>query len=861
MDDIKLGALILVEQQSDDISSLPLEQTRVEGQVTGPVAVVTVEQRFSNPFQEVIELAYLFPLPEKAAVVDYIIHIGDRTIRAKIEERETARRTYQQAVEQGKRASLLEQRRPNLFSIQIGNVQPGEAIVTQLVYEDRLAYSDGAYEFVFPMGITPKYHDARVSRDEARSVDRPFVADNESVGPVEIQLSVDAGVKLQSPDCSTHDDAVLTTTGDNTFTANLKSIPNKDFRLTWQVSTDELRTASWGSRADDSETYLITLLPPRLSDDFEVAPREFIFVLDRSGSMAGRMGKGPIDQAVNALRACIRALDTSDTFTIQAFDNHIDWFADRPQAVTQANVDAADRWLNGINARGGTEIVGAIETALAIPDDQSRTRYVVFLTDGAVSAEDRALQQVTQKRRDARIFTFGIGPAVNRALLVKMAELGRGASEFLTIEEDIEGALIRFQDRVIYPVLFDLQLEWQDANGWDTYPATLPDLYVGQPLEITTKLARTGDTSLVVSGTLGDKPVSYTFELPSAESENPTIPRLWARARVESLMDSLHKRGDHEKVRQQVITLGLQHRIATAYTSFVAVDSEVTETDGDKRQVTVSGPLPEGLNPDSFGQQVYGAMPPMAAPRMSAGLFASASTNIQGILPSRNDLPAFLRKRAKGAGGSVDQESAKPEASDRLTDDLSAGAQAELNTKEELAQEYYEQWLSLKQSNGDQKTLDVLERKWREFGYQPDNVNTSISGTDRESKLKQFARTQNVNGSWDDSVDMTAAVLLTFIREGHTSRTGNYRRQVKKALDWLKAHASNVSGVLDYAVKRVIAEHDGTTLPSAPPKPNRIQTIDDLRLMAVLEGEASAPQSLMTNPVAQVWLAPGKPVQ
>ena len=452
MDDIKLGALILIDEKKDDVSSLPLEHTRVDGQITGPVAVVTVEQRFSNPFKEVIELEYLFPLPEKAAVVDYIIHIGERTIRAKIEEKETARRTYQQAVEQGKRASLLEQRRPNLFSIEIGNVQPGEAIVTQLVYEDRLSYSDGAYEFIFPMGITPKYHDASVSPAEAQSVERPFEADNGSVAPVEIQLSVDAGVTLQSPECPTHDDTTLTTTGEDTFTAKLKSIPNKDFRLSWQVSTDELRTASWGSHSEDADTYLITLLPPRLRDDFEVAPREFIFVLDRSGSMRGHRGKGPIDQAVNALRACIRALDTSDTFTIQAFDNKIEWFAERPQAVTQANVDAADKWLDGIDARGGTEIVGAIQSALAIADDKSRTRYVVFLTDGAVSAEDRALQQVTQKRRGARIFTFGIGSSVNRALLVKMAELGRGASEFLTIDEDIEGALIRFQDRVSYPV-------------------------------------------------------------------------------------------------------------------------------------------------------------------------------------------------------------------------------------------------------------------------------------------------------------------------------------------------------------------------------------------------------------------------
>ena len=276
-------------------------------------------------------------------------------------------------------------------------------------------------------------------------------------------------------------------------------------------------------------------------------------------------------------------------------------------------------------------------------------------------------------------------------------------------------------------------------------------------------------------------------------------------------MDSLHNRGDREQVRQQVITLGLQHRMATAYTSFVAVDSEVTETDGDKRQITVSGPLPEGLNPDSFGTTDYmmAASMPRSIPRMSAGLFASAPTNLQGIIPSKSDLPAFLRKRKSedkpvGTGGSYDLEDVAPEPKIPASDD------------------------------------------------------GILTVTDREDKLKEYARTQNVNGSWDDSVDMTAAILLTFIREGHTSRTGNYRRQVKKALDWLKANSSNLSGWLEYPVKRVIAEHDGTALPPAPPKPDSIQTIDDLRLMAVLEGDVSAPASLIRDDLSRAWLAPGK---
>jgi len=903
LDDIKLGTLILIGKSSDDISPLPLKQTNVNGQVTGPVAVVEVEQIFINPFKDVIELEYLFPLPEKAAVVDYTIRIGERDIKAEIQEKEAARRTYQRAIEQGNRASLLEQRRPNLFSIQIGNVQPGEDIITTLTYEDRLSYSDGAYEFVFPMGITPKYHTAGTSQAEAEAVDRPFTEADETVAPSTIHLTVDAGVALASPISPTHDDATLTETDDNRFTVDLTTTPNKDFRMQWTVSTEELRTASWGSKADDGETYLITLLPPRLTDTLEVAPREFIFVLDRSGSMNG----APIKQAVNALRACIRALDTKDTFTIQAFDDRIEWFSKSPQAVTQANVDSADRWLDNINSRGGTEIVGAIREALAIKTDNERTRYVVFLTDGAVSAEERVYEQITKKRGNARLFSFGIGSSVNRALLVKMAELGRGTSEFLGNNDDIEGALIRFQDRVSYPVLHDIDLEWKNASGWDTYPAVLPDIYVGDPLEITTKLARTGDTSLVVKGKLGDEPVSYSFDLPHPDGENATIGRLWARSRIESLGNSVYRGDNRETVRQQIITLGLQHRIATQYTSFVAVDSEETDTDGDTRQVTVSGALPDGLDADAFvpsASMTYGAMAMRASPSVPQHKRRSTSSGKQygQVKKSGNFLSRFFRSDDSSDDRDYEKSYRQkltpmsdedgedwfqevdvpptPEAepthsplydkpiedldlSDRVFNALKRTGITSVGDVHDMLNRGPDAMLAIR--NFGEDSLDELEQKLREKNYLPDDSYSStdddkhISVTNRDDILKQYARTQNVNGSWNDSVEMTAAVVLTFVREGHTARTGNYRRQVKKALDWLKANATKLTPTIEAIIKIVIAEHEGRTLTPADSVPSEIKSLDDLRRVALNHGNASAPKSLIQDDVARAWLAVGKP--
>ena len=908
MEDLKFGTLILAKPTDETVSPLPLEKMVVNGTVTGAIAVVHVEQRFKNPFDTPIELEYLFPLPEKSAVVDYRIEIGERNIQAEIQEAATARRTYEQAVDSGKRASLMEQRRDNLFSIQIGNVQPGESVVTHLTYEDRLRYSDGDYTFVFPMGITPRYHDPNhVSADEAKSVDRPFQPDGTPVALVELRLTVDAGVAVESPTCPTHDNANLTTTGENTFTVALDGIPNKDFRLNWTVSADQLRTASWGSRDETGETHLITLLPPRLGDDFEVAPREFIFVLDRSGSMGGRSADAPITQAVNALRACIRALDTGDTFTIQAFDTAFEWFSERPQPVTQATVDAADRWLDGIGSRGGTDIVGAIREALAIPDDNTRTRYVVFLTDGAVSAEEEALKLVAKQRKNARIFSFGIGPSVNRALLVKMAELGRGVSEFLSVNEDIEGALTRFQDRVSYPVLFDMQLKWDGAQSWDTYPEALPDLYVGQPLEITTRLTRTADVTLTVTGKLGDQPITHEMTVPAPQNENATINRLWARARVESLTNALFGKGNYEKVRQHIITLGLQHRLATLYTSFVAVDSETVEIEDATQNVTVSGPLPEGLNPDAFGQQL-----------MSAGLFSSGQHGIVPPAPVRDFMamghvttaksisPGKARKkrsggvmgllgrisnnRASGRDDDARYSSVQSIKHQRMMETPMTPAPAErepeatrnalfnvpiesLNIDTSIftvlrdpniktLADVYELLEQSPDVDEHREAIEKLKQTLIADGFMSFDGEPLLKVTDRASKLREFARTQNVNGSWHDSVEITAAVVLTFVREGHTTRVGNYRRQVKKAVDWLRANSSGVTGTVAYAVKRALAEHDQSALPPAPAQfvPDTVTSLEDLRMVALLHGEASIPPELASDPVAQAWLAVGKPL-
>ncbi|MGB1285639.1 MAG: VIT and vWA domain-containing protein [Aggregatilineales bacterium] len=889
-DDLKLGFILIIQDEAD-ASPLPLENTAVTGEIFGAVASVTVEQQFGNPFDTPIELRYLFPLPEKAAIVDYEISIGERTISAELKEKQQAQQTYQQAIDNKKRASLLTQERPNLFAIQIAHVQPGESIITRIQYEDRLTYSDGAYEFVFPMGITPRYHSLDMAAGDAKSVDAPIALDENKVAPVSIVLTLDAGLPVSAPISKTHELAI-TQQADNHYSLELvgeHNIPNKDFVLRYDAAEDDIRSASWSSKDDEMETLLLTIIPPRLDITKDPAAREFIFVVDRSGSMGG----DPMNQAKNALRASLRTLNETDTFAILAFDNRLEWFDQQVRSVTQDNIEQADSWIQRLTARGGTEIRGAIDAALGLSVDAERQRYVVFLTDGAVSADEESIRKINKQRGDARIFTFGIGASVNRYLLTKMAEMGRGVAEFLGNQDDIEKSVTRFQDRVSYPALMDASLTWEHVEHWDTYPEPLPDIYIGQALEISSRLKRKGYPQLTLTGTQDGQQVSIPVQIPTPTEPNPVIRRLHARARIESLMDNLNRGENSEKIREQILGLALEHRIVTAYTSFVAVDSEVTDNDHEMKKVNVSVPLPDGLELEGFmggGQMAFAAMAP-----------SPYSPLLQQRSPRR--LLGGLFNRKKRQKSSFDNEkmtvrSISPMFQDENTSSMRDASDPSLPNLDKMSPEELLNWAE-SQSEEPEPQMDYMEAEpAAEAMPSPDflmgdsyteTVETFNNPTSRDEAIQQLARTNNVNGSRADDVELTAATLLAFVRAGHTTRAGDYRRQVNKMAAWLQKKLSSTTGLAlmltvraldelhaksgDYA----ISDDVRTSLPEAANDlekaahddksvtvPSDIKTYDDLRIVALLQGDVTITEDLFKTLNMDVqnimpWLAIGQP--
>lgn len=817
LEELRMGCIVVTNAPT--ASSLPLEHTDVVAHISGPLASVSVAQRFGNSFAEAIELAYLFPLPHGAAIVDYELRIGQRVIRAEIKELEEARRTYSTARDQGQRAGLLEQRRPNLFSIELANVQPGETILATIRYQERLRYDDGCYSFTLPMGITPKYHQDPA---EAAKVDAPIAAAGDAIGTVDIGITVDGGGPADDPQSPSHE-VEITRMDERRFGVRLLGdvIPNKDFVLRYRVADTTLRAAACTSISEGGATALITALPPRLTDEFEPSPREFIFVIDRSGSMSGE----PLLQARNALRSCLRSMGPQDTFNIQAFDDRIEWFSQSANPVLQAAVARADKWLERIDARGGTDILGAIDSVLKFSSDPERQRYIIFLTDGAVSADDEALRRIQRQLGRARLFTFGVGPSINRSLLSRMAELGRGTAEFLQLNEDIEEAIIRFQDRVAYPVLQDISLNWEGVTAWDVYPARLPDLYIGQPLELVARIRATGQHPgrLTISGRSGNLPVTLEVELPPVTSAEPIITRAWARARIDALLDGLRDAPDQMgALRAEIIGLGIAHRLLTPFTAFVAVDSEVTDKLSDKQtHVSVAVPLPEGLKMEGFFDVLMDCGAPLAAPPMS----------VRRVSGRPDAGPVHLLRQAI----SFTRSRSFPDAEQMMDMPEQARLEASAPSSEVIS--------------GQQHTIEEL--------------------------LRWLARRQNVSGSWgsgETEVEQTAAAILAFVRMGHTHRGGHYRRQLARATKWLLA--ATAQGLAEYARAQALSELAAATGDSkiaraaqrmqTGPRPASIalteplSTLDELRAAALAREVKEVAPTLFSgsqDDLARVWMA------
>ena len=579
---------------------LPLEHTRARIRVDGYLAEARVTQVFHNPYDHPIEAVYLFPLPDQAAVHDMTIAHGGRTVRGTIRRREEARLVYQRARKRGQLAALLDQERPNLFRQQVANIAPGERIEVSLRYVEPLRYEAGGYELVFPMVAPPRHLPTSGAPDRKRRTDADPVqppvlpADLRSRHDIDLAVEVDAGVPIGRVESPSHRIEISRGSDPARAAASLHpsdTIPNRDFILRYQVAGAAPALAVLADRAGarGGSFFLLAQPPVDLADD-AVAPREIVFVLDTSSSMAG----APLAKSKEVVRRILNTLRPDDTFQLVRFADAASALGPRPIGNRPRNRELTLRWLDALTAGGGTAVTAGVDAALAVPHDPGRLRLVVFLSDGYVGDEDRILARVRERMGESRLFSFGVGSAINRYLLDEMALAGRGAAQFVRPDEDTEAVVERFARRIDKAALTDIEIDWNGLAVEELAPAAVPDLFVGQPLVIAGRYRAPGRAVVTVRGRQGGRAVAFSIPvvLP-AEAERPPVATVWARRRIAEL-DRRLVRGEDAAAVAEVTRLGLEHRLVTAYTSFVAVD-ESQRLEGRAVRVVVPVEVPEGV--------------------------------------------------------------------------------------------------------------------------------------------------------------------------------------------------------------------------------------------------------------------------
>ncbi len=601
----RTGALMAKFKEEKEIP-LPLKHTDVAAQISGYIATVEVTQEFHNPYDEKIEAVYVFPLPHNAAVTDFLMIIGERTIRGIIRERTEAQRIYAAAKRQGFVASLLTQERPNIFTQSVANIEPQKEIDVTITYFHTLAYMDGFYEFVFPMVVGPRFNPpgttdgvGAVARGKPGLSGQPtevqYLKPGERSGhEISVTVNIDAGVTIEDVASLNHVVKQESTAPEKaTVTLSPRdAIPNKDFVLHYQVAGKRIKSSLMTHKDERGSFFTLMLYPPEDLSAIPAAPVEMIFVVDCSGSMSGR----PIQKAKDAMRRALRNLGPNDTFQVIRFSNSASQLGRAPLPATAANVRRGLSFVESLQATGGTMMIRGIKAALDFPHDPERLRVVSFMTDGYIGNEREIFAEVHKRLGGARIFSFGVGSSVNRYLLEGLARLGKGAVAYVGLDESAGRAVDQFYERIRHPALMDVTMEAKNFIAEDVFPKRIPDLFVGRPVIVTGRYKGEGVARIRITGTAAGerKEILLTADLGDTAARHVGLPSIWARKKIMVLSDqSTHDR--ERPYATEIKNLALEFNLMSAYTAFVAVDSKTRTTGDHGTTVPVAVPVPEGV--------------------------------------------------------------------------------------------------------------------------------------------------------------------------------------------------------------------------------------------------------------------------
>lgn len=631
--DRTLSPYFFIPGGDPDVDRLPLKSTGAEVRIAGPIAEVRVTQVYRNDGRRTIEAIYVFPASARAAVHGLRMTLGDRVIEAVVKERGQARADYEHARSAGQTASLLEQKRPNVFQMNVANILPGDKVQVELLYTELIVPDEGVYEFVYPTVVGPRYSNrpAAGAADTERWVETPYRHQGEApTYAFDFAATISTGLPIVSVSCPSHRTDV---TWQGRSEAHVRLARgesgggNRDLVLRYQLAGGRIETGLLLHRGGSENFFLLTVQPPARPMLEEIPPREYVFVVDVSGSMHGF----PLEVAKTLLRDLIGSLRPTDTFNVLLFAGSSSVLAERSLPASEAHVrralDVIDRQQGG----GGTELVPALRRALALPRGEGVSRTVVVITDGYVSVEKEAFALVRDNLDRANLFAFGIGTSVNRMLIEGMARAGMGEPFVVAKPEQAAAQAERFRRTIATPVLAGVSLALEGFDAYECEPAHLPDLLVERPVVVVGKWRGPASGRIVLRGQGASGAFRAAFEVAAPKDTGGEALRyLWARRRIAEIGDDYSLDRDPARA-AEVTRLGLAYNLLTEFTSFVAVDTRVRGDGRPGETVQQPLPLPEGVSDLAVGgvARVKLAAAPIAVPgthEVSGGVFAEEVT-------------------------------------------------------------------------------------------------------------------------------------------------------------------------------------------------------------------------------------------
>lgn len=631
-EDKTLSPYFYVETKDPETDRFPLKETDVTADINGMIADIHVVQTYANEGTNPISASYIFPASTKATVHGMTMQVGNQVVTAQVKEKEEAAKKFEEAKKEGKSASLLSEVRSNVFSMNVANIMPGDVCSIDLHYTELLTPSEGSYQFVFPTVTGPRYVspvlDDTGNREEWTEM-AYLPKGSTPEGKYNIQVNLSAGVPITALTSNSHKINIAwheNTNAKITLTDPSEYAGNRDFILDYRLTGQEIGSGLILNRGKEENFFLLMLQPPERVKEAEVLPREYVFVLDVSGSMSGY----PLDTAKELIRDMVSHLNKTDTFNLILFSGASYQLSKDSLPATPQNIKRAIRVIDNQSGGGGTELAPALEAAVEIPAKEDKNRSIVVITDGYISGEKEIFDMIQDNSEKADFFAFGIGSSVNRYLVEGIAKIGQGEPFVVTDIKAAKETAERFRTYIQSPVLTDIKVDFGEFDVYDVEPSVLPTLYAEKPIVLLGKYKGEAKGNIRITGKTGNgeyaSSVSAADIIPVADSE--ALRYLWARNRVDRL--TCYGTGQNEEsVKKEVVQLGIHYHMLTPYTSFVAVLENVRNTEKESTDVNQPNPLPLGVSNLAVGGYTVGSEP--------GGIFLTAV--IFGI--------AFLKRRTK----------------------------------------------------------------------------------------------------------------------------------------------------------------------------------------------------------------------